>query len=215
MLTLPPLYAILDVESISARGWAPTDVCRAWLSAGVRLIQLRAKGLASGPFLDLADELADLCHEAGSLLIINDRADIAAMCGADGVHLGQEDITPADARAVVGDSALVGLSTHDGQQVSAGTQAPVSYLAIGPVFATGTKNTGYDPVGLSNGQQAATMTRASGLPLVGIGGITLERAQDVLGAGVQSVAVISDLLIPSNLAGVESHARAWVRLTGH
>lgn len=215
MLTLPPLYAILDVESISARGWAPTDVCRAWLSAGVRLIQLRAKGLASGPFLDLADELADLCHEAGSLLIINDRADIAAMCGADGVHLGQEDITPADARAVVGDSALVGLSTHDGQQVCAGTQAPVSYLAIGPVFATGTKNTGYDPVGLSNVQQAAALTRASGLPLVGIGGITLERAQDVLGAGAQSVAIISDLLTPADLAGVEAQARTWVRLTGH
>lgn len=206
----PPLYAILDLESVSARGWAASDVCRAWLSAGVRLVQLRAKALASGSFLELADELAALCHEAGALFIINDRADIAAMCGADGVHVGQEDIAPADARGVVGPAAIVGLSTHDHDQVESGVREPVSYLAFGPIYATDTKVTGYDAVGLEQLRGAAAAAALAGLPLVAIGGITIDRAAAVREAGADSVAAITDLLTASDLSGVEARAQAWV-----
>lgn len=209
-MTLPSLYAILDVESVIGRGWAPADVCRAWLSAGVRLMQMRAKRLASGAFLDLADELAALCREAGGALIINDRTDIAAMAGAAGVHVGQQDLRPADVRRVVGPSAIVGLSTHDRAQVVAGAREPVSYLAIGPVFETRTKHTGYEALGLQAVSDAAAVVRRAGLPLVAIGGITLERAQAVRAAGADSLAVITDLLTGSNLREVDSRARAWL-----
>lgn len=210
MLTLPPLYAILDVEAVNARSWAPADVCRAWLAAGVRLIQLRAKDLASGPFLDLADEAMALCRDAGARLIINDRADIAAMAGASGVHIGQDDLSPADARRVVGPFAIVGLSTHEAGQMAAAVLEPISYVAIGPVFATATKDTGYEPLGPQLVQDAAAVARRAGLPLVAIGGITLDRAQVVLEAGADSVAVITDLLISPDLNGVEDRAREWL-----
>jgi thiamine-phosphate pyrophosphorylase len=189
-------------------------VCRAWLSAGVRLMQLRAKTLASGPFLELADELAALCHEAGALLIINDRADIAAMSGADGVHVGQEDLTPTDARGVVGSAAMVGLSTHDHHQVASGLREPVSYLAFGPIYTTNTKVTGYDAAGHARLREAATVAARADLPLVAIGGITIDRAAGVREAGADSVAVIADLLAASDLSGVETRAQAWLsRLT--
>jgi thiamine-phosphate pyrophosphorylase len=213
-LSLPHLYAILDIETVTERGWDPADACLAWLSAGVRLIQLRAKRLASGPFLELADEVTALCRESGALLIINDRADIAAMAGAAGVHLGQDDLSPADARTILAGSAIVGLSTHDRDQAASGVAEPVSYLAIGPVYATATKATGYEALGLEPVREASVVTAAAGLPLVAIGGITLERAGAVLAAGADSVAVISGLLAASNVAGVEACARAWVRQTG-
>lgn len=208
---LAPLYAILDVEAVSARGLAPVDVCVAWLSAGVRLIQLRAKHQGTGAFLELAAEVQALCHAAGAVLIINDRADVAAMAGAAGVHVGQEDLSPADVRRVVGPTATVGLSTHNQAQVVAGASAPVSYLAIGPIFATRTKLTGYEALGLQALGDAASVARGAGLPLAAIGGITLNRAPAVRAAGADAVAVISDLLPESDLREVESRARTWVR----
>jgi thiamine-phosphate pyrophosphorylase len=209
-LRLPPLYAILDIDAVTARGWAPAEVCRAWLSAGVRLIQLRAKQLSPGAFLDLADETVGMCREVGALLIINDRADIAAMTGAAGVHLGQDDLTPADARLGLDPSAIVGLSTHEPGQVAAGVHEPVSYLAIGPIYATSTKDTGYEALGLERLREAAAVTRGARLPLVAIGGLTLERALAVREAGADTIAVITDLLAASNLSGVEARARAWL-----
>ena len=213
-MSLPHLYAILDIETVTERGWDPADVCLAWLSAGVRLIQLRAKHFASGPFLELADEVAALCREAGALLIINDRADIAAMSGAAGVHLGQDDMTPTDARMAVGDAGIIGLSTHDQSQVVSGAREPVQYLAFGPIYATSTKDTGYDALGLDRLRDAAAVTASAGLGLVAIGGLTLDRVCEVRDAGADSLAVISDLLTASDLTGVEARARAWLgRLT--
>jgi len=127
--------------------------------------------------------------------VINDRADIAALSRADGVHVGQEDLAPDDVRRVVGDSAIVGLSTHTIDQLDKAVAAPVSYLAIGPVFGTATKDTGYDAVGLEMVRQASRRAAARGLPLVAIGGITLGRAASVIEAGASSVAVIGDLLV--------------------
>lgn len=206
----PALYAILDIETVTGRGWNPADVCLAWLSAGVRLIQLRAKHLASGPFLELADEAAALCRESGALLIINDRADIAAMSGAAGVHLGQDDLSPTDARLALGDAGIIGLSTHEQRQVVSGAQQAVQYLALGPIYATATKDTGYDALGLGRLRDAAVVTAAAGLGLVAIGGLTLERAREVRDAGADSLAVVSDLLNASDLTGVETRARAWI-----
>jgi thiamine-phosphate pyrophosphorylase len=212
--TLSPLYAILDCDAVTARGWAPADVCRAWLRAGVRLIQLRAKTARFGAFLDVAAEIAPLCSAAGATCIINDRADVAVLCGADGVHVGQDDLSVADARRVFKNAArphLVGLSTHDDAQVAAALSQPISYLAIGPVFDTGSKDTGYGPVGLAHVERAAIAAHAAGLPLVAIGGITIERAPAVLAAGADAVAVIGDLLGAADLNGVEARAREWTR----
>lgn len=206
---LPSLYAILDVDAVAARGWLPADVCRAWLAGGVRLLQFRAKSLPSGALLDLADACVRLCRDAGAALIINDRADIAVMCGADGVHVGQDDLSVADVRRVVGPSAIVGLSTHTDAQVVEAVGEPVSYLAIGPVFGTRTKDTGYEAVGLDAVRRAALAAHTAGVPLVAIGGITLGRAAEVRAAGADSLAVISDLLDAPDWRGLEARAREW------
>ncbi len=213
-LTLPPIYAILDTDLLAARGLAPLDVCDVWLAGGIRLIQLRAKGMASGPMLVLAEALLVRTRAAGAQLIINDRADIAAMCGADGVHVGQDDLAPAEVRRLLGPDALVGLSTHTDAQVADAVTQPVSYIAIGPVFGTRTKDTGCDALGVAGVARAAVPAHAAGLPLVAIGGITLENASSVLAAGADSVAVISDLVGTENRRGLAERARAWVAYCG-
>ena len=158
--TLNPIYAILDIDLLTARGLDPLAVCDVWLEGGIRLIQLRAKGMASGPMLRLADALLTRTRAAGAHLIINDRADIAAQCGADGVHVGQDDLSPEDVRRLLGPHALVGLSTHTDAQVADAVTQPVSYIAIGPVFGTRTKDTGYDALGLEGVARAAVVAHA-------------------------------------------------------
>lgn len=135
-----------------------------------------------------------LAKSVGASVVVNDRADIARLSDAGGVHLGQEDLDPVSARVIVGPDAVVGLSTHTLEQVDAALGLPVSYLAIGPVFGTPTKSTGYSAIGLDMVTRAASRARHLGLPLVAIGGITLETAADVMRAGASSVAVISDLV---------------------
>ena len=174
-------------------GWRPRDLARAYLTGGARLLQLRAKTLASGEFLDLAEAIVEDARAASADVIINDRADIALLSHAAGVHVGQEDLSPADARAVVGDEIAVGLSTHSEAQIEAALREPITYLAVGPVFGTQTKDTGYDRVGLALITEAARRS-GGGIPIVGIGGITIKTAHSVIGAGATSVAVITDLL---------------------
>jgi thiamine-phosphate pyrophosphorylase len=211
VIDLPPLYAILDLDIADAGGLDPHTLCDAWLAAGVRLIQLRAKRLTAGPMLALATPLAARCHAAGARFIVNDRADIARLSGADGVHVGQDDLTPADARRIVGPSAIVGVSTHNHEQLHAAVLDPVDYLAIGPVFATASKERPDPTVGLDGVRRARAIADAHGRPLVAIGGITLESARDVVSAGAHSVAIISGLLDgdPAALAGRWS--QAWNR----
>lgn len=119
------------------------------------------------------------------------------LSGATGVHVGQEDLSPADARRLLGQASIVGLSTHSIDQLERGAREPVSYLAVGPVFGTATKATGYQPVGLDLVRFAAGL----GLPVVAIGGITLSNVRSVLDAGATSAAVISDLLVGGDPAG--------------
>jgi thiamine-phosphate pyrophosphorylase len=188
------LYAIVDVEICAHRGWAPRDLARAYLAGGATLLQLRAKSLGGAAFLDLAASLVADAREAYATVIVNDRADLAALSGAAGVHVGQEDLAPADARRVVGEAAIVGLSTHTNEQIEEALTAPISYLAIGPVFATGTKATGYDSVGYAAVAHASARGATRGLPVVAIGGITLAAAPQVIAAGAAAVAVITDLM---------------------
>lgn len=187
-----PLHAIVDVDVASRAGWPPLDLARAFLDGGATILQIRAKQLASGPFLELCDGVVALATPYAAAVIVNDRADLAVLASAAGVHVGQEDQSPADARRVVGPTRVVGFSTHTVPQIQAAIREPISYLAVGPVFGTATKDTGYSAVGVD---LVATAVRLAGdIPVVAIGGITIETAESVLRAGATSVAVIGDLL---------------------
>lgn len=188
-------------------GQAPCDVVRAFLSAGVRLIQLRAKTWDSGAFLDLAATAVADAQPAGADIVVNDRADIAVLSRAPGLHIGQDDLSPADARRIVGPDAWLGLSTHTVAQWTAALATPISYVAIGPVFDTGTKATGFEAVGLHTVRLVAAAAAARARPVVAIGGITLERAPAVIEAGAAAVAVISGLLV----GAPEARAREFIR----
>ena len=193
-LSLPRLYAIVDADLCARERRAPVDVARAFLSAGATLIQLRCKSWGSAAFLDLANAVVEDANRAGGMVIVNDRADVAALSQVRGLHVGQDDLTPADARKVIRDEQWLGLSTHTPAQWQSAVNEPVSYLAIGPVFDTGTKATGYAAVGLTTVTRAADAGRAAGLPVVAIGGITRDSAASVIDAGAASVAIIGDLL---------------------
>jgi thiamine-phosphate pyrophosphorylase len=206
--TLPRHYPVLDVELAAARGWQPFDLARAFLDGGARLLQLRAKHLGSASLLALSERLVSLARSYDADVIVNDRADVARMAGAAGVHVGQEDVMARDARRIVGPHAVVGLSTHTVQQVEAAAAEPVSYIAVGPIFGTTTKDTGYTAVGVE--LVAAAAARAPGVPVVAIGGIDLARAPAVLAAGAASVAVISDLLTPDPTTRI----RRYIELLG-
>jgi len=199
--------AILDADVAARAGWPILDLAAAYLRGGARFLQLRAKAMPGERFLATATALVLLAHRYEALLVINDRADIARLSKAHGVHVGQDDLPPAAVRGLVGDAAIVGLSTHTVEQVDRAVLEPVSYVAIGPVFGTATKATGYQRVGLEMVREAALRARARGLPLVAIGGVTIESAPSVLEAGAASVAVISDLMATGD---PEGRARAYV-----
>jgi thiamine-phosphate pyrophosphorylase len=188
------LYAIVDADVCAREGRAPVDVARAFLSAGAKLLQLRCKSWGSAAFLDLANTVIEDANQAGAAAIVNDRADVAALSHAHGLHVGQEDLSPVDARKVIGDEPLLGLSTHTRDQWESAVKDPICYIAIGPVFGTGTKATGYDAIGLETVTLASDAAAQAGLPAVAIGGITRNNAVSVIEAGAASVAVISDLL---------------------
>ncbi len=162
----------------------------------------------------MCQEIVTLARPAGAAVIVNDRADIALLSGADGVHVGQEDLEPVDARRILGGSATIGISTHSLEQVREASRLPVSYIAVGPVFHTSTKATGRPEVGTVFVREAAAILRGAGepaTPLVAIGGITLDRAQEVIRAGAASVAVISDLLATGN---PEARVREYLQELG-
>jgi len=156
------------------------------------VLQLRAKEWPSGRCLELADRLVALAADYSALVIVNDRVDIARMSNAGGVHVGQEDLLPSVARTQLGPDAVVGFSTHSIPQIEAALLEPVSYVAVGPVFGTSTKDTGYGAVGLDLVRGASRM--AGAMPIIAIGGVTLDNARSAIDAGAAAVAVISDLL---------------------
>lgn len=205
-----PLYAIVDVDLAGVRGLDPLDLASRFLDGGATVLQVRAKHRASGALLALCDAVVARARAAGARVIINDRADIARLAGADGVHVGQEDLEPSAARIILGSTALIGWSTHTRAQVDAALALPIDYVAVGPVFSTSTKQTGYDAVGLDLVRYAAT--RFAGREVVAIGGITVERAREVRDAGATAVAVIADLVDGGDPT---AQVRAYLRVLGH
>jgi thiamine-phosphate pyrophosphorylase len=196
---IAPLQAIVDVDAAARAGWPPADLARAFLDGGATWIQVRAKQLSSSAFLELCDAVVRSAETYHATVIVNDRADLAMLSGASGVHVGQDDLPPSAVRRLLGPSAVVGYSTHTTDQFDAGLREPVSYLAVGPVFGTTSKDTGYTAVGLDRVSAAAA--RANGRPIVAIGGITLETAASVIEAGATAVAVIGDLLVAGDPRG--------------
>lgn len=199
--TLPSrLYVLCDAEVCTKAGWTLPDFASACMDGGATLLQVRAKHTPSRAFLDDTQRIVQRAEASGATIIVNDRADIAKLAGAHGVHVGQDDLSPAAVRHVVGAHALIGLSTHSAQQLAAATSEPVHYVAIGPVFSTVTKNTGYTAVGLESVREASEAMRDVRTPVVGIGGITIDRAPEVIHAGATAVAVITDILVGNDPA---------------
>ena len=192
-MMFPSLYAIVDHGVALNYGWRVPQLAKAYLEGGARLLQIRAVGVHSGTLLAWCDEIIEVARSHGALVIVNDRADAAQMSGAAGVHIGQADLKVSSVRQLLPEEAIVGLSTHSKEQIYQAGREAVSYVAVGPVYDTTTKATGYRAVGLELVQIAAKFQ--PGWPVVGIGGITLERVEDVFRAGCSTVAVISDLLV--------------------
>jgi len=191
---LPPLYAILDPEQ--ARGVSPEVVLSRLLEGGAKVVQVRAKSMTSRDYLRLARTAREMTKSFGCRLIINDRADIALACAADGVHLGQEDLPLQVARRLLGNK-IIGISTHDLDQAKAAEQNGADYIGFGPVFGTSTKDTGYTARGLTVLRQISSVVD---IPIVAIGGVTQANIKDVWRAGAASAAVISDILKTDDIA---------------
>jgi len=193
-LVLPRLYVILDAALLSQ---PETQMARTLADVGVRLLQYRNKSASARELLQRSCSIAGELLPRGVTFIVNDRADVAALAGANGVHIGQEDLSVDSARDIVGPNAFVGVSTHNIEQFQAAAESSADYLAIGPVFATASKANPDPVVGIEMIRQ---IRRLSDKPIVAIGGITLERAQEVLAAGADSVAVIGDILLATDPA---------------
>jgi thiamine-phosphate pyrophosphorylase len=178
-MILPPFYPI--VSTVAA--------AEVLLEAGAEILQYRNKSFFSRSAFEDAHRIAQLCREAGALFVVNDRADIAKLLDA-ALHLGQDDLAPSDARRILPAPAIIGFSTHNEEQLRAADREPVDYLAIGPIFATSSKENPDPVVGLDRLRSLRALTRK---PLVAIGGITRSLAPQVFEAGADSVAVIGDL----------------------
>ncbi len=189
----PKLYAILDVACLTPSQRTASsiiDYARKLADGGVTLLQYRNKLGGTREMLDQAREVRGVL-DPDVTLIMNDRADICLAANFDGAHVGQDDLSPQGARSVIGDESILGVSTHNLEQLKEADAGPADYVAYGPVFATSSKPGHDPPVGLEGIRAARAATRK---PLVAIGGITRANARSVIDAGADSVAVISDLL---------------------
>lgn len=179
------------------------------LEGGARILQFRHKGHFSRAVFEQAERVAALCRNAGALFLIDDRADIALLLDA-GLHIGQDDLAPRDARRLLGPGRILGFSTHSAAQLAAAAAEPVDYLALGPIFSTRSKQNPDPVVGLAG---LAAAKKEAGLPLVAIGGITRDNALEVLAAGADSLAVIHDILPETcTFSTVRARMEEWQRL---
>jgi thiamine-phosphate pyrophosphorylase len=200
-LVLPRLYVILDAALLRI----PAKECaKSLIDAGVRLIQYRNKRASGRELFETSSELAEYLNPLGVQFIVNDRVDVAALAGAGGVHEGQDDLGVEQARQVMGEGKWVGISTHNPGQFRSALETSAEYIAVGPIFATGSKENPDPVVGVGFVREARAMTDK---PIVAIGGITLEQAAEVIEAGADSVAIIGDILGAEN---VGKRARQYV-----
>ena len=208
-MKLPRVYPILDTESLDGRSIALETAAAAFLEGGAGILQIRHKQHWSRGFFASAGTVARLCREAGAALVVNDRADFALLLDA-GLHVGQDDLPPRDARRLMGPDAVIGFSSHNVAQLCAAGGEPVDYVALGPVFATASK-LNPDPVtGVEEIRRCRSLVEK---PLVAIGGITLENAVDVWRAGADSVAVIAGLLpSPATAHSLRERMEQWQQL---
>jgi thiamine-phosphate pyrophosphorylase len=214
-LVFPSLYAIMDAVLLRTTGLARLGgqdrnreqaFAEMLARSGVELIQYRDKQASSRSLFESSRDLARLLSPLGVKLIVNDRADIAVLAGADGVHVGQEDLGVEQARAICGSGRWVGVSTNNLTQVQRANTSSADYIAVGPIFATQTKEKPDPIVGLDFICKARLLTSK---PLVAIGGITLERAAEVYSAGADSLAVAGDLIAARDPA---ERARQYIEL---
>ena len=190
-LVLPRLYVILDATLLNN---SPHHCAQELAAAGVRLMQYRDKSALAADLLANSRELVGFLKPHGASLVVNDRPDIAVLAGAAGVHVGQEDLQPEQARAVVGEKVWIGTSTHNLAQFRQAAGTSADYIAVGPIFPTSSKANPDPVVGLDLIRQVRRLTEK---PIVAIGGISLERAASVIEAGADSVAVIRDIVCDS------------------
>ena len=196
MLHVPKIYPITNAE---LSGLSHADQVRTLADAGCRFVQIREKSRSSREVFDAVVESMSLANAVGMKIILNDRVDIAIATGAHGVHLGQDDLPPVEARKLLGDEAIIGYSTHSVEQAIEAASLPIDYLAIGPIFATTTKENPDPVVGL---HRIKRVRDAIGdLPLVAIGGIDISNVHNVLDAGADSAAIISDLFVAGTPLG--------------
>ena len=202
---LPKLYPITDrrLSGLTHAGQV-ARLCE----GGARLVQLREKALPAREFYAEVLEALRVARLFGARVVVNDRVDVALAAGADGVHVGQDDVPPEAARALSGGGKIVGFSTHSVEQASAAARLPVDYIAIGPVFDTSSKENPDPVVGLEGVRRVRAAIGT--LPLVAIGGITAETAPSVLEAGADSVAVIGALLNTSDPAEITRRTRDFL-----
>jgi thiamine-phosphate pyrophosphorylase len=207
-MKLPRIYPILDTASLQARAVPLEMAAAAFLEGGAAILQIRHKAHWSRAVFESAKVVARLCREAGASLVVNDRADFALLLEA-GLHIGQDDLPPRDARRLMGPEAAIGFSSHGSRQLCAAGGEPVDYVAMGPIFATASKRNPDPVVGVEELRRSRPLIEK---PLVAIGGITLENAGEVLRAGADSVAVIADLLPEQPTArSLRERMEAWRR----
>jgi thiamine-phosphate pyrophosphorylase len=206
-MELPRLYPILDADALLRAGLSLAMAAHALRDAGVRWLQYRDKRASDAAMVERMRELRAIFPAGEAMLLLNDRVHLCEAVGADGVHIGQEDMAAKQARKILGTERLLGVSTHNVTQLRAALKTGAAdYLAIGPVFATGSKDNPDPVVGLEGVKAARALTR---LPLVAIGGITSENGRAVIEAGADSVAVISGLL-PEDGKGMAERVRDFL-----
>jgi thiamine-phosphate pyrophosphorylase len=188
-LALPKIYPITDV---SLAGISHGEQVGRLIAGGATFIQLREKHASPRDFFEAAKPAIEIARKNNVMIIINDRVDIARALGADGVHLGQDDLPPNAAREVLGPDAIIGFSTHSVEQAIDAAGLPIDYIAIGPIFETKTKENPDPIVGLDG--LAEVKKNIGNIPLVAIGGIDLDNVLDVLAAGADSIALVSAIV---------------------
>jgi thiamine-phosphate pyrophosphorylase len=208
-MRFPRVYPILDTETLAQHGIALDTAAAALLEGGAGILQVRQKGHWTRQVFESARQVACLCREAGAVLVVNDRADFAMLLEG-GLHIGQEDLAPRDARKLIGPDALLGFSSHNLEQLSAAGGEPVDYVALGPVYPTSSKHNPDPVVGVDEVRRLRPLIDK---PLVAIGGITRANAAGVFNAGADSVAVISDLVPQSPTArSLRERMEEWQRI---